>query len=144
MFDVLIASMRCPACGSDAPDAEIQTHLRGPSADGSGLRCGFEFDAADLTTASILGADYALVSAPEPCAPVGILDVWTCSACATEPWALIEIVDRKVSRISAVSLDRASLSSAQFISETNVRIVAASLGSDLAGVDAVEVLRRRL
>lgn len=144
MFDVFVASMRCPACGIDVPDAEIQTYLRGGSADGSGLRLGFEFDAADLTTESIIGAGYALVSPPEPDGSIALLDVWTCSACGSEPWARVEIVSRKVRQISAVSLDRATLSSAHFISDTNARILADSLRGELTDLDAVEVLRRRV
>ncbi len=144
MFDVFIAQLRCPACGTEVPEAEIQTYLRDGSADGSGLRVGFELDAADLTTDSILGAGYALIAPPEQGGPIRLLDVWICPACETEPWAMVEIVERKIRRISAVTLDRPTLESAHFISDTNANILADSLRGDLVGLSSVDVLRRRL
>jgi hypothetical protein len=144
MFDVFVAPLRCPACGADAPEAEIQTYLRGASADGSALRVGAEIDAVDLSTESILNAGYVLVQEPDYGGPIRLLDVWICHACGTEPWATIEIVDRRVHEIAAVTLDRATLRTAHFISETNAAILADSLRGDLAGADSVEVLRQRL
>jgi hypothetical protein len=144
MFDTFIAPLRCPACSSDAPEAEIQTHLRGVSADGSALRVGDQLDAADLTTESILGADYALVQEPDVGGPIRLLDVWICPSCQTEPWAMVEIVDCRIREIIAVALDRPTLLAAHFISDTNATILADSVRGDLEGEDVVEVLRRRL
>lgn len=144
MFDVLLAPLECPACGSGAPEAEIQTYLRGASADGSALRVGAELDAADLTTESILDAGYALVQEPDVGGPIRLLDVWICPSCQTEPWAMIEIVDGRIREITAVTLDRSTLLAVHFISETNAAILADSLRGDLEGEDAVAVLRRRL
>jgi hypothetical protein len=146
MFDTFVAPLRCSACSNDAPEAEIQTYLRGASADGSALRVGDPIDAPDLTTESILDAGYALVQEPEVGGPIRILDVWICPSCQTEPWAMIEIVDRRIRKITAVALDRPTLLSGHFISETNAAILADSLRGEGEGEgeDAVAVLRLRL
>ncbi|HUQ07162.1 MAG TPA: hypothetical protein VM261_31945 [Kofleriaceae bacterium] len=145
MLDVFVAPLRCPACGADAPEAEIQTYIRGASADGSAMRVGFELDAVDLATDAILNAGYVLVQEPDVGGPVRLLDVWICPSCQTEPWAMIEIVDRRVREIAAVTLDRPTLMAVHFISETNADILADSLRGDLdAGLGSVEILKRRL
>lgn len=129
---------------TDAPEAEIQTYLRGVSADGSALRVGDALDEADLTTESILDAGYALVQEPKVGGPIRILDVWICPSCQAEPWAMIEIADGRIRAVTAVVLDRPTLVSAHFISETNAAILADSVRGDLVGADLVEVLRHRL
>lgn len=144
MLDVFVAPLRCPACGADVPDAEIQTYIRDGSADGSALRVGFELDEADVTIESIQNAGYLMVTMPDHGGPMRLLDVWICPACQTEPWATVEIRGRRIHEIVAVTLDRATLVSSHFISETNANILADSLRGDLEGVDSVEVLRRRL
>ena len=154
MFDTFIAPLRCPVCNGDAPEAELQTYLRGVSADGSALRVGDQLDAADLTTESLLDAGYALVREPEVGGPIRLLDVWICPSCQAEPWAMVEIADGQLRAVTAVVLDRPTLLSAHFISETNAAILADSVRGDLEGADedvaesvdedVVDVLRRRL
>lgn len=142
MFDVFVAPLHCPVCGADAPDAEIQTYIL---RDGAAIRLGSELDAVYLTTKNLLSADYLLV-AEEPAVgePIRILDMWVCPSCADQ-WAMIEIVDRRVREIAAVTLDRATLLSAHFISDTNANILADSLRVESdSGLDSVEVLKRRL
>lgn len=144
MFDSFIAALRCSACSTDTPEAEIQTYLRGVSAEGAALRVGDPLDEADLTTASILDAGYALVREPEVGGPIRILDVWICPSCQAEPWAMVEISDGVIRAVTAVVLDRPTLLAAHFISETNAAILADSVRGDLVGADLVEVLRHRL
>lgn len=145
MFDVFVAPLHCPACDTDTRNAEIQTYIRGASADGSGLPVGFELDAVDLTTESILGDGYLLIQEPNVGGPIRLLDVWSCPSCRTEPWAAIEIVDRRVREIVAVPLDRRTLVASHFISETNANILADSLRNEIDGdLDTITVLKLRL
>lgn len=142
MFDSFIAHLHCPACGTDTPDAEIQTYLL---RDGAAIRVGFEFGVADLTIENLVGSDYLLLREPDVEGPIRLLDVWFCPACRTEPWAMIEIVDRRVREITAVTLNRTTLLAAHFISGTNANILADSLRADSDGdVDSVGVLKRHL
>ena len=145
-FDVFLAPLRCPHCGTAVPDAEIQTHIRGGVADGSTLGVGFELDPVDLATESILDAGYALVNPPAAGGPIRLLDVWICPQCQTEQWALVEIADRKIRSIEAVKLDRATLESANFISEVNADLLAEALQGEepATGASSVEILRQRL
>lgn len=145
MFDSFVATLRCPACGAAVTEAEIQTYIRDGSADGSALRVGDELDAVDLETDSILDADYALVTPPGP-GPIRLLDVFLCLSCRTEQWAMIEIAGRTIRRIEAVTLDRETLASANFISDVNAGLAAAALRDQELDADAtsVEVLARRL
>ena len=145
-FDVFLAPLRCPHCGTAVPEAEIQTHIRGGVADGSMLGVGFELDPVDLATESILNAGYALVNPPAAGGPIRLLDVWICPQCQTEQWALVEIADRKIRSIEAVKLDCATLESANFISEVNADLLAEALQGEepATGASSVEILRQRL
>lgn len=145
-FDVFLAPLRCPHCDSGVAHAEIQTYIRGGVADGSALRVGSEIDPVDLTTDSLLGAGYALIDPPAPGGPIRLLDVWSCPHCQSEPWAMVEIAEGKIRSIEAVTLDRATLESAHFISDTNADLLADSLRGEEpdAGETSVEILRRRL
>jgi hypothetical protein len=125
-------------------DAEIQTHIRGGSADGSSLTVGFEFNPLRLTTERIVGAGYALVNPPDPGGPIRLLDVWSCPQCETEQWAMVEIADRKIRGIEAVTLDPATLESANFISDTEADLLAEALTGPVSTASSVEILRQRL
>lgn len=146
MYDILVARLRCPNCDTVVLDAEIKTYIRDGSADGSALRIGFEFDRVDLDTESILDAGYVLVNLPDADWPIRLLDVWICPQCETEQWAMIEIADWKIRSIEAVQLDRATLESANFISDVNANLLAeALLGEEpTTSESSVEILRRHL
>lgn len=146
MFDVFVARLRCPGCDTVVADAEIQTHIRGGSADGSALGVGFELDPFRLTSENIVGAGYLLVNPPDADGPIRLLDVWTCPQCETEEWAIVEIADRKIRSIEAVKLDRATLESANFISDVDADLLALALRGEEPATSAssVEILRRRL
>jgi hypothetical protein len=146
MFDVFVARLRCPGCETVVADAEIQTHIRGGAADSSALGVGFEFHPLDLTSENIVGAGYALVNPPHPEGQIRLLDVWICWQCETEQWAMVTIADRKICSIEAVKLDRATLESANFISDINADLLAEALTGErpAMGASSVEVLRRRL
>jgi len=144
-FDVIVGPLQCPNCGAEDV-AEIQTRIRGGSADGSGLDIGFEFDAVDLKTERLLGRGYALVRAPAVGEPIRLLDVWSCWTCETEQWAVVEIANRTLRSVEAVTLDQATLDSANFISEVNAFVLAEYLRGDRLASrdDAVAELRRLL
>lgn len=126
--------------------AQIQTYIRNGLADGSALGVGFELDDADLAAERILDAGYLLVNPPAAEGPIRLLDVWICPSCETEQWALVEIADRRIRSIEAVKLDRATLESANFISDVNADLLAQALAGEEQDADAssVEVLRQRL
>jgi hypothetical protein len=146
MFDVFVARLQCPGCDTVVAEAEIQTHIRGGSADGSALGVGFEFNPLRLTTESILKTGYALVNPPDADGPIRLLDVWICPQCETEQWAMVEIADRRIRSIEAVKLDRVTLESANFISDVNADLLAEALRGEepATGASSVEVLRQRL
>lgn len=153
MFDYFVAELRCPRCGTISPITEninMQTHIRGGSAHGSELTVGYSFDPVYLKTEHILGAGYALIAPPAPTGPIRLLDVWTCQACETEQFAMIEIVGARIVRIEAVPMNRATLEAANFISDVNAELLAAALmdisPAELAQrkLHPVEILRQRL
>jgi hypothetical protein len=145
MFDVFVDRLQCPKCEA-AVDAEIQTHIRNGSADGSALGVGFEFDPVDVTHDNIIDGGYALVRRADAAGPIRLLDVWICTSCETEQWAVVEIANRKIRMIRAVTLDRATLDSVNYISEVNADLVAKTLDGEASGrgESSVEILRRRL
>jgi hypothetical protein len=152
MYDYFAAELLCPSCAtanSAAAYTNMQTHLRG-DADGSTLAVGYEFEAADLIAKHVLGAGYALVSPPSHEGSIRLLEVWHCPACEAQQWAMVEIVGQKIARIEAVSMDRRALESANYISEVNAELLAATLmGTSWAEfserkLNSVEVLKQRL
>jgi hypothetical protein len=146
MFDIFVAPLRCPRCSTAVAEAEIKTHIRDGSADGSALFVGSDLDPVDLKTESLVEDGYALVNPPDSDAPIRLLDVWICPQCETEQWAMVEIADRKIRSIEAVKLDHATFESANFISDVNADLLAGALrGKEPdAGASSVEILRRRL
>ena len=58
----------------------------------------------------------------------------------------MKIADRKIRSIEAVKLDRATLESANFISDVNADLLAEALRGEEPAADesSVEILRRRL
>lgn len=146
MFDVFVAQLRCPGCDTVVADAEIQTYIRDGSADGSALEVGFELDPLDLATENILDAGYVLVNPPNADGPIRLLDVWICPQCETEQWAMVEIADHEIRSIEAVKLERATLESANFISDVNADLLAEALRGEepATGESSVELLRQRL
>jgi hypothetical protein len=145
-FDVFIAPLRCPGCGAVVTEGEIQTRIRGGLADGSALTIGTRLDAVDLERQHLVGAGYALVNEPRAGRPIRLLDVWTCSQCGTEHWAMIEIADGTIRSIEPVELNRKVLDSANYISDENADLLAKELSDQESpmGESSVESLRRRL
>jgi phage FluMu protein Com len=146
MFDLLVAEMRCPGCGTVSPitaHTNMQTHIR-DDADGSALGIGFTFDPRDLTMESLLDASYALLAEPAPGGPVRVLEVWSCPACKTEQWGMVTIAEGRIQQIEAVS--RAMLEAASFISERSAGLMAESTSGDVpeGTVDPVKVLLEKL
>jgi hypothetical protein len=152
MFDYFDAELRCPRCGvASRPDVNInmQTHIR-DDADGSALKVGYEFDASELRQESITSSGYLLIRSPDSEQLIRLLNVWMCRACKTDQWAVVEIVEGKITRIEAVSMDLAVLEGSNFIAEVNAELLAASL-LDIPPwelrerkLDVVTVLRQHL
>lgn len=152
MYDYFDAPLRCPRCSHlSTPDelTNMQTKIR-EDADGTELRVGFRFDKADLQTRRILESSYALVKDPDPATVVQLLNVWSCPSCETEQWARIEIVDGLLAKIEAVVMSKEILNEANFISEVDGELLAATLLDipvwevNERKLDPVEVLRQRL
>lgn len=147
MFDVFVAELQCPSCGRVVPitaNTAMQTHIR-DDAQGDSLGVGFEFDPRDLTTSSIVDSGYALVADPPPGGPIRLLDLWTCPEGQTEEWAMVTITGGRIAKIEAVTLTRATLEAANFISDVNAELAAERVGGTTAvGQPPVEILRRHL
>ena len=150
MYDYICAELRCPRCGTLSPasaNIDMQTYLLG---EGATLRVGYEFDPADLELDRVVASDYSIVTAPHHAGTLNLLEVWTCPSCETEQWAMIGVEGRRIARIDAVRLNRATLESANFISTTNGELLAAAvLGISpqeyaVRNLNTVEVLRERL
>jgi hypothetical protein len=145
MFDDFVAELQCPNCGTVHPPTTyvgMQTYIRGYP-DGSTLRIGYVFEPRDLTTKSLIGASYALISEPPPGGPIRLLDVWSCPACHTDQWAMVTIADGRLQQIEAVTMTRATLEAANFISDLNADILARRFQDPLTESN-VEVLRKHL
>lgn len=141
MFDYFVAALHCRRCGNVSPATAItgmQTHVRS-DADGSELGVGFSFEPIDLTTTHILGAGYALITAPRG-GSIRLLDVWTCPRCQTEEWAMVEILGGRIERIESALINRATLEAADFISDVSADLLAAAL----MGISSAELTRRKL
>jgi hypothetical protein len=145
MFDVFVAELRCPKCRQLIPttaDTGMQTYIR-DDADGSSLGIGYMFDPRDLTTKSLLGASYALIAEPPPGGPIHLLDVWSCPACRTDQWAMVTIADGRLQQIEGVTMTRATLEAANFISDLNADILAERFEKPRTE-STIEILRRHL
>lgn len=141
MFDVFVATLRCPRCGtvsSQEENTSMQTHLRG-DASGLQLGVGYSFDPVDLTTQHILGAGYRLIALPSQHGTMRLLEKWTCPACETEQWAAVDIVVGRIERVEAVTMSRATLESANFISDVYADLLAATL----EGIQPIELIENR-
>jgi len=153
MYDYFVSELRCPRCGTINPTTaytNMQTHIRGGSADGSELAVGTQIAPVYLTTEHLEGAGYAVISAPSDANSLRLLDVWICPACNTEQWAMIELVSGRIERIEAMEMSRATFEAANFIDDVNAELLAAKL-LDIPFAEfserklsSVEVLRERL
>lgn len=152
MFDDFDAPMHCPLCGHVSSSSEyigMQTKLRGDR-DGSTLRIGYQFKPNDLRTSHIESAGYLLILPPVPEDRIRLLNTWSCPSCETEQWGLVEIVDGKLTGISAVPMNGSIFHSANFIAGLDAEFLAAALlnmpSLDFLeqGLDPLAVLRERL
>lgn len=147
MFDTFIAELRCPRCGTVSPAGagNMQTHLL---ENGDNLPVGFLFEPIDLKTEYVIDAGYLLIREPTVGGTIRLLDTWGCSGCVSDQWAVVEIVDMRIERIEAVSMNRETLEAANFISDMNAEFLAARLSDDALDLDdrqdIVEILRERL
>jgi hypothetical protein len=57
---------------------------------------------------------------------------------------MVEIADRKIRSIEAVTLDPETLESANFISDTEADLLAEALTGPVSTASSVEILRQRL
>jgi hypothetical protein len=145
MYDIFVAELRCPNCGTTHPTTSytaMQTYIRSDP-DGSALEIGYRFDPRELTTKSLIGASYAFIAAPPPGGPIRLLNTWICTACQTEQWGMVTIVDEQIQQIEAVMLNRATFEAANFIKDVDADLLARRFQDPLTESN-VEVLRRHL
>jgi hypothetical protein len=127
----------------------MQTHIR-TDANGSELGIGHLLESMDVNTEHLVGAGYLLIIRPANEGTLRILNIWSCDACDTDQWAIVDIAERKIARIEAVLMSRAVLEAANFIGEVDAELLAAALldippweVSDRK-LDVVSVLRQHL
>ena len=127
----------------------MQTHLRG-DANGAALGVGYLLDPADLNAEAVRGAGYLLITPPAAEGTLRLLNGLSCYTCNTDQWAVVEILESRITRIEAVSLNRAVLEDANFIGAVDAELLAAaSLGLSSREMrerklDTVTVLRQHL
>lgn len=127
----------------------MQTHIR-TDANGSELGIGYPFEPMDVNTEHLVGVGYLLITRPANEGTLRLLNIWSCDACDTDQWAIVDIAERKIVRIEAVSISRAVLEAANFIGEVNAEFLAAELLDiplqELSDhrLDVVDVLREHL
>jgi hypothetical protein len=132
MFDEFQAELHCQNCSHLSSMKEnicMQTHLLSEAVT---LRVGHVFDLNDVSIRNIVGSGYMLIAEPVASDPIRLLNTWSCPACDKEQWAMVEISDRRLSSIKAVSMNATSLREANFIGEVDGELL------------AIEVLRQRL
>ena len=153
MYDYFIADLQCSECDTANPTTaytNLQTHIRGSSADGSELTAGAVLAAVYLTTEHFVSAGYTFIALPTTANLLTLLDVWICPVCNTEQWAVIEIGSGRIERIEAVTLNRGTFEAANFIDDTHAELLAAELlGIPVAEfserkLNSIEILRRHL
>src|SRR5262245_8864808 len=134
MYDYFVAAMRCPNCEAISPadsSTNLQTHIR-YDAEGIEIPVGYELAARDVTNRRIEGAGYLPVGG-ETNGRTRILETWICPTCGHENWARVTLLGTTVTAIEGVTLDRATLESAQYITESC--FIAAS---QISGIPAQE------
>jgi phage FluMu protein Com len=151
MYDFFVAAMKCPSCGSVSQadsSTNMQTYVR-RNAEGLEIPVGFQLDAIDAREDRIQQQGYLAVGRGRPDDRTRLIDQWQCPTCKHENWAQITLDGGRVTAIDAVTLDRATLTGAQFITE-NCFILAGQL-SEISGeelttgaVSPVSVLLDRL
>jgi hypothetical protein len=110
-----IAALRCPHCGVVSP-CDSSTGMASKLLWEPGfhmLRAGDcpEIDAHDL------GLSYLTLRAPEPQAPVRLLELWYCASSHDRNWAQVTLRAGCVERIEAVMPTRALIDQAHFLTE---------------------------
>ena len=149
MFDWFVAPLHCPVCGTVSPPTSVtnmQSHLR-DDANGSELAVGTQLDPLDVRRDDVLNSGYLLVSEPAPGEAICLLEIWECPSCKrADNWALITISGTKITGIEAVTLDRDTLDSANFISEVYADLLAEALRREepATSTSSVDILRQRL
>jgi hypothetical protein len=147
MYDYFVGAMTCSNCGAVSTadsSTNLQTYIR-HNARGIEIPVGFQLDACDATDQSIASSAYLPVGRGRTDGQTRLLDTWTCPTCKRENWARVTLVGTEVAAIEGVTLDRATLESAQFI--TDSCFIAAAQVSGIPAqeiTDPVNVLLERL
>lgn len=119
MYDYFVAALRCPHCNTvSAPDSStnMQTHLR-DDASGIEIGVGFRLHPFEVRDQDIVSSGYLATGRGSADHCVRLLETWRCPACGHENWARVTISGIEVTTIEPVVLDRATLETAQYISE---------------------------
>jgi hypothetical protein len=153
MYDYFVGTMTCSSCGTVSPATSatnLQTYIR-HNARGIEIPIGYELDPRDILDENIESSGYLPIHLDRAEGQTRLLDTWTCPTCSHEVWARVTLDGTRVAAIEGVTLDRATLASAQFITE-NCFITAAQISGipaqDLmmgtGTLDPVKVLLERL
>jgi hypothetical protein len=138
MYDYFVAAMTCPNCGVTSPatsSTNMQTHLR-DDAQGIEIGVGFQLDPLEVRDQDIESSGYLPVSHERPDGRIRLLELWTCPTCHQDNnWGRVTIAGTEIVAIEGVTLDRATLADAQFITESCF-ILAAQV-SDIPADDLV-------
>lgn len=136
MYDYFVAALKCPNCAAVSPATSatnMQTHLR-DDAHGIELGVGDQLDPRDLGDDDIADSGYLPVNRRDD-ARIRLLDQWQCPTCQRENWAQVTVDGSTISAIEAVTLDRATLMRAQFITESCF-----ILAAQLSGIPADDLM----
>lgn len=128
MYDYFVAALTCPSCGSVSPadsSTNMQTHVR-RNAEGMEIPAGYQLDAIDMQDDRIRGAGYLSIDGTRADRKIRLLEQWECPTCGHENWSRVTIDQGMIVTIESITLDRATLATAQFITE-NCFLLAARL-----------------
>jgi hypothetical protein len=141
MYDYFVAALRCPNCNTvSAADSStnMQTHLR-DDASGIEIGVGFRLDRLEVRDQDIVSSGYLATGRGSPDGQVRLLETWRCPACAHENWARVTISEIEVAAVEPVVLDRATLETAQYISEGCY-----ILASKISGIPARDLMEGKV
>jgi hypothetical protein len=95
----------------------MQTHMR-DDASGIEIGVGFRLDPLEVRDQDIESSGYLPISRERADGRIRLLETWTCPNCHRENWGRVTIAGTEVIAIEGVTLDRATLAGAQFITES--------------------------
>lgn len=137
MYDYFVAALECSHCGAvNAADSStnMQTHLR-DDAGGIEIGVGFRLDPLEVRDQDIASSGYLPVNRDPADGRTRLLETWQCPTCGHKNWGRVTLAGTEVAAIEAVTLDRATLAGAQFITDNCF-----TLASHVSGIPANDLM----